>query len=114
MNVLAALAEAEPAPYWLAGPAPPPTPPAPVGRAALLAADAVRAQLASPASGGGLGDRDGVAMAPPAKLAWGLRRACRTAGVRLHERTPVESIENEHGGRLRLRTPYGSIGAARV
>jgi glycine/D-amino acid oxidase-like deaminating enzyme len=86
-----------------------------LGRPAdLLDADAVRAEIASTTYRGGLWDRDGVAMVHPAKLAWGLRRACLTAGVRLHERTPVESIADEHDGRLRLRTPYGSIDAPRV
>jgi glycine/D-amino acid oxidase-like deaminating enzyme len=52
-------------------------------------------------------------MVHPAKLAWGLREACLTAGVRVFERTPVRSIEDEDG-RLRLRTPDGSAVAARV
>jgi glycine/D-amino acid oxidase-like deaminating enzyme len=80
----------------------------------LLDADAVRAEVASPTYRGGLLDRDGVALVHPAKLAWGLRRVCLAAGVRLYERTPVRSIEDEHRGRLRLRTPYGSVDAAKV
>jgi glycine/D-amino acid oxidase-like deaminating enzyme len=80
----------------------------------LLDAEAVRAEIASPTYRGGLWDRDGVAMVHPAKLAWGLRQACLSVGVRLHERTPVTSIEDDHGGRLLLRTPYGSVDAATV
>jgi glycine/D-amino acid oxidase-like deaminating enzyme len=79
----------------------------------VLDADAVRAEVGSPTYLGGLWDRDGVAMVHPAKLAWGLREACLTAGVRVFERTPVRSIEDEDG-RLRLRTPDGSAVAARV
>ena len=79
----------------------------------LLDAGAVRAEVASPTYLGGLWDRDGVAMVHPAKLAWGLRRACLAAGVRVFERTPVHAIE-EDGRSLRLRTPYGSVAAGRV
>ncbi|MCO5984868.1 FAD-binding oxidoreductase [Actinoallomurus spadix] len=80
----------------------------------LLDAEAVQAEVASPTYKGGLWDRDGVAMVHPAKLAWGLRQACLTAGVRLYERTPAEAVEDESHGRLRLRTPYGSVDAAKV
>ena len=38
---------------------------------------------------GGLWDTDGCAMVNPARLAWGLRRACLDAGVRIYEHTPV-------------------------
>jgi glycine/D-amino acid oxidase-like deaminating enzyme len=79
----------------------------------LLDAGAVRAEIGSPTYLGGLWDRDGVAMVHPAKLAWGLRQACLASGVRIFERTPVRAIEEERGG-LRLRTPYGSVTAARV
>ncbi len=79
----------------------------------LLDAAAVRAEVASPTYAGGLWDRDGVALVHPAKLAWGLRRACLAAGVRIFERTPARSIE-EDGGALRLRTPYGAVVAGRV
>jgi glycine/D-amino acid oxidase-like deaminating enzyme len=82
-------------------------------RLELLDADAVRAEVASPTYRGGLWDRDGVALVHPAKLAWGLRQACLSAGVRVFERTPVRAVE-EDGGTLRLRTPYGSIVAGKV
>jgi glycine/D-amino acid oxidase-like deaminating enzyme len=84
---------------------------APFGRTLeFLDADAVRAEVDSPTYLGAVWDRDGVAMVNPARLAWGLRQACLTAGVRLFERTPVLSVE---GGRdrLTLRTPYGSVSA---
>lgn len=75
--------------------------------------DAVRAEIASPTYLGGVWDRDGCALVHPAKLAWGLRRACLDLGVRMHERTPVLALDDE-GGRLRARTPYGSVTARRV
>jgi glycine/D-amino acid oxidase-like deaminating enzyme len=79
----------------------------------LLDAEAVRAEVGSPTYLGGVWDRDGVALVHPAKLAWGLRAACLAAGVRVFERTPVRSIEDE-GGSLLLRTPYGSAVAGKV
>ncbi len=79
----------------------------------LLDEDAVRAEVGSPTYLGGVWDRDGVAMVNPARLAWGLRQACLTAGVRVFERTPVRSIDDDHG-LLRLRTPYGLVVAGKV
>ncbi|HEY7483713.1 MAG TPA: FAD-dependent oxidoreductase [Streptosporangiaceae bacterium] len=79
----------------------------------LLDEDAVRAEVRSPTYLGGVWDRLGVAMVHPAKLAWGLRAACAALGVRLHERTPVIAVDQD-GGRLGLRTPYGTVTAPRV
>jgi glycine/D-amino acid oxidase-like deaminating enzyme len=83
------------------------------GHPVLLDADGVRGEVASPTYLGALWDKDGAAMVHPAKLAWGLRAACESLGVRIHERTPVTSIRDE-GGRLRLRTPYGAVSTPRV
>jgi glycine/D-amino acid oxidase-like deaminating enzyme len=83
------------------------------GKATLLDAEQVRAQVNSPTYRGGLWDHDAVALVHPAKLAWGLRAACLSAGVRIYERTPVRSIEDS-AGRLELRTPFGSVTAPRV
>lgn len=55
----------------------------------LLDADTMRAEVDSPTFLGGLWDRRGVAMLHPAKLAWGLRRACLELGVRIYENTPA-------------------------
>jgi glycine/D-amino acid oxidase-like deaminating enzyme len=80
----------------------------------LLDAHAVREQLNSPTYLGGLWDRDGCATLDPARLAWGLRRACLAAGVRIYEHTPVRSIGDGPGGGLALDTPQGTVHAARV
>jgi glycine/D-amino acid oxidase-like deaminating enzyme len=84
--------------------------------AVLMDAVAVRAELDSPGYLGGLWDRDGCAILDPARLAWGLRRACLEAGVRIFEETPVRAIVTEPGpaGWLQLRTPQGSVRARRV
>lgn len=54
-----------------------------------------------------------VAMVNPARLAWGLRRVCLEAGVRLYERTPAISLEPE-GCAINVRTPFGKILAKHV
>ena len=80
----------------------------------LLDADAVRAEVGSPTYLGALWDRDGAVMVHPAKLAWGLRDACLSLGVRIYEGTPVKSVREDRDRSLRLRTPYGGITTDRV
>ncbi|MBH1934034.1 FAD-dependent oxidoreductase [Streptomyces sp. AV19] len=70
--------------------------------------DAMRAEVDSPTFLAGLWDRDGVAMLHPAKLAWGLRRACLEAGVRLYEHTPGSELSSRGAG-VAVRTPYGRV-----
>lgn len=79
----------------------------------FLDADAVREQVASPTFLAGLYDSRGVAMLNPAKLAWGLKRACLQLGVRVYEHTPALALK-PHGAGMAVRTPYGSIRARRV
>jgi glycine/D-amino acid oxidase-like deaminating enzyme len=83
-------------------------------RSVLLDAAAVRAEVNSPTYLGGLWYPESCAMLDPARLAWGLRRACLEAGVRIHENTPVRAIEDNGGGGLRLVTPRGRVDAGRV
>jgi glycine/D-amino acid oxidase-like deaminating enzyme len=80
------------------------------GDPVLLDAAAVRAEIDSPTYVAGLWDRDGCAMLDPARLAWGLRRACLAAGVRIHEGSPVTRISRDGAG-LRLATARGSVRA---
>lgn len=75
--------------------------------------DAVRAEIDSPTYAGGYWERDACAMLDPARLAWGLREACRALGVRVHERTPVRSITRTRTG-LALATRHGTVRAARA
>jgi glycine/D-amino acid oxidase-like deaminating enzyme len=85
--------------------------------ARLLDAGQVRAEVNSPTYLGGLWDPDSCATVDPARLAWGLRRACLAAGVRIYEHTPVTAISEEPGrrlGRLALATPQGVVLADRV
>ena len=81
----------------------------------LLDAGQVRAELNSPTYLGGLWDPDGCATVDPARLAWGLRRACLAAGVRIYEHTPVTAIRSgSTAGRLTLSAPRGQVLADRV
>ncbi|MFD5077044.1 NAD(P)/FAD-dependent oxidoreductase [Streptomyces sp. NPDC058371] len=79
----------------------------------FLDTDAVREQVDSPTFLAGLYDRGGVAMLHPAKLAWGLKRACRELGVRVYEHTPALALKPDGAG-MAVRTPYGSVRARRV
>jgi len=56
---------------------------------------------------------DGHALVHPAKLAWGLRDAALSLGVRIHEGSPVRALEGE-GGAIRVRAREGSVLAERV
>ncbi|HET9380469.1 MAG TPA: FAD-dependent oxidoreductase [Streptomyces sp.] len=78
-----------------------------------LDADAVRAQVDSPTFRAGLWDRRGVALLNPARLAWGLKRACLTLGVRVYEHTPALSLTPDGAG-MAVRTPYGHVHARHV
>jgi glycine/D-amino acid oxidase-like deaminating enzyme len=82
----------------------------------LLDADAVRAEVNSPTYLAGLWDADGCATLDPARLAWGLRLACRDAGVRIYEHTPVESVSDDKSpcAALTLTTSGGQVSARRV
>ncbi|WP_381793671.1 NAD(P)/FAD-dependent oxidoreductase [Streptomyces niveus] len=79
----------------------------------LLDAEAVRAEVDSPTFLGGLWDRRGVAMLNPARLAWGLKRACLDLGVRIYEHTPGLELARSGPG-MAVRTPYGRVMARHV
>ncbi|MEU5132012.1 FAD-dependent oxidoreductase [Streptomyces californicus] len=79
----------------------------------FLDRDALRAEVDSPTFLGGLWDRRGVAMLHPAKLAWGLKRACRELGVRIYEHTRGVELARSGEG-MAVRTPYGRVFARRV
>ncbi|WP_443050352.1 NAD(P)/FAD-dependent oxidoreductase [Streptomyces sp. NBC_00286] len=78
-----------------------------------LDTDAVRQQVDSPTFLAGLHDRHGVALVNPARLAWGLKRACVEQGVRVYEHTPALTLK-AYGAGMAVRTPYGSVRARHV
>ncbi|MEV4917114.1 FAD-dependent oxidoreductase [Streptomyces tirandamycinicus] len=79
----------------------------------LLDRDAVRAEVDSPTFLGGLWDRQGVAMLHPARLAWGLKRACLDLGVRIYENTRALDLSPAGAG-MAVRTSYGRVFARRI
>jgi glycine/D-amino acid oxidase-like deaminating enzyme len=81
--------------------------------ATLLDQPAVQAELNSPTYLGALADATGTALVEPARLAWGLRRACLDAGVRIYEHTPVTAVRRDGAARS-LLTASGSVRAERV
>jgi glycine/D-amino acid oxidase-like deaminating enzyme len=81
----------------------------------VLDAAGARAELDSPLWKGGLKFATGNALVEPGRLAWGLRRACLDAGVRIYEHTPVTSLApGAARTAMTLATPYGSVRAPRV
>ncbi|MFK0042527.1 NAD(P)/FAD-dependent oxidoreductase [Streptomyces sp. NPDC090741] len=83
------------------------------GGSRWLDREELRAEVDSPTFLAGLWDTDGVAMLNPAKLAWGLKEACLSLGVRIYENTRGLSLTSSGAG-MAVRTPYGRIFARRV
>ena len=79
----------------------------------LLSQDQIQARIKSPLYKGALWDPDGTALVDPARLVWGLERACISLGVRIFENTHVEWLERTKSGMI-VHTPYGSVYAQKV
>jgi glycine/D-amino acid oxidase-like deaminating enzyme len=77
-----------------------------------LGRDALQADIHSPTYQAGLWHHD-AAIVDPARLAWGLARACAVLGVRFYERTPVTALAGAASG-VDLRTPWGALRARRA
>lgn len=81
--------------------------------AAVLDADAVRAEVNSPLYLGGLWDRTGNALVDPGRMARGLAEAAGRAGVRIFELSPARSLRTDGAG-MSVRTEAGVVTARRV
>jgi glycine/D-amino acid oxidase-like deaminating enzyme len=79
----------------------------------VLGRDEVRARIHSPLYEGALFDSDGTALVDPARLVWGLEKACLSLGVKIFENSKVEWLEDVDDA-VRVHTPYGAVTAARV
>ena len=82
-------------------------------RAEFLDQGRVRAEVNSPTYLAGVFEPDQTVLVEPARLAWGLRRACLDAGVVIYEGTPVTGLDRD-GARMAVRTGRGSVRAPRV
>jgi glycine/D-amino acid oxidase-like deaminating enzyme len=74
---------------------------------------AMRATVNSPTYTGGLWRKDRAAIVDPARLAWGLKGAAMSLGVRIYEDTKATSIEKDGVGVL-VTTPLGRVRAGKV
>ena len=81
--------------------------------AEALDAEAARAQVHSPTYHGAVAMAQGCALVDPARLAWGLARAARSAGAAVHEGSPVLSLHTD-GDAVVARTRHGQVTARRV
>lgn len=79
----------------------------------VLGRDEVRAEVDSPTYLGGVWHRDRTVMLDPARLAWGLRAACLSLGVRIFEHTRVVRLSRAGAG-VEARCVDGSVRARRV
>jgi glycine/D-amino acid oxidase-like deaminating enzyme len=79
----------------------------------VLAREEIQTKIHSPLYVGALFDHDGTALVDPARLVWGLEKACLSLGVKIYEHSPVEWLEDVDAA-VRVHTPYGSVTAPRV
>lgn len=79
----------------------------------VLSREEVQKRIHSPSYQGAIFDPDGTALVDPARLVWGLERACLSLGVRIFENSKVEWIEDLDAA-VRVHTPYGAVTARRV
>jgi glycine/D-amino acid oxidase-like deaminating enzyme len=79
----------------------------------FLDREGMQAKVHSPTYTGGLFRKDRAAIVDPARLAWGLKAAAESLGVRIFEDTKATSIEKDGVGVL-ITTPLGRVRAARV
>src|SRR5665213_1965615 len=82
-------------------------------RVEVLDREQVQARIHSASYEGALFDVDGTALVDPARLVWGLERACLSLGVTIHENSKVEWLDDVDDA-VRVHTPYGAVTAAKV
>jgi glycine/D-amino acid oxidase-like deaminating enzyme len=87
-------------------------------KAEILDREQTRALVDSPIALGSLHSPEGSALVNPARLAWGLRDACLSLGVRIHEHTRATGFADTRGVGVTITTESdagaGSITADRV
>jgi glycine/D-amino acid oxidase-like deaminating enzyme len=78
----------------------------------FLDAAEVQREVKSPTYHAGLWDKRGCAMVDPARLAWGLRDACLSLGVKIYEKSPVSGLSRS-GTLMELTSDGGGVVTAR-
>ncbi len=79
----------------------------------FLDREAIQSRIHSPSYLGGIYDHDGTALVDPARLVWGLERACISLGVRIFENSKVEWLDRDDD-RVIVHTSYGQVRAKKV
>ena len=79
----------------------------------FLTKDQIQERVKSPTYQGALFDHDGTALVDPARLVWGLEKACMSLGVKIYENSKVEWLEDKED-HVVVHTPYGAVTAKRV
>lgn len=79
----------------------------------VLSKDEVQERIHSPLYEGALWDPDGTALVDPARLVWGLEKACLSLGITIFENSKVDRLEDVEGG-VRVHTAYGAVTASKV
>ena len=75
--------------------------------------ETLRSQVHSPTYSGGLWRKDRAALVDPARLAWGLKTAAESLGVRIYEDTKAVGLDYSPGG-IVVETPLSKVNAKRV
>jgi len=75
--------------------------------------ETLRSQVHSTTYSGGLWRKDRAALIDPARLAWGLKTAAESLGVRIYEDSKATSVEKDGVGVL-VDTPLGRVRAGKV
>jgi len=79
----------------------------------VLSKEQIRKRVNSPLYEGALHDADGTALVDPARLVWGLEKACLSLGVKIYENSKVEQLSDE-GSHVVVKTAYGQVRAKKV
>ena len=79
----------------------------------VLNEEQLRQRVKSPRYLGAIFDHDGTAILDPARLVWGLERACISLGVKIFENSLVESLDSQEDCVV-VHTSYGSVKAQKV
>lgn len=78
-----------------------------------LSQQQVQAEVASPIFTGGMWCKDTAALVDPARLAWGLKQAATSLGVRIFEDTRATGLDYSGNG-IVVNTPLADIASGRV